>query len=61
MTRPGLKIWQASADNDMWVVSGRQDSIPLNITYTWQEAIEWADKYLKVERGTQHLGNGREP
>lgn len=48
----GIKIWQASVDNDMWVVSPRQGGVPLNITRTWQEAITWAEKYLRVENGT---------
>lgn len=48
----GLKIWQASDDYDMWMISPRQGGVPLNITSTWQEAIEWADKYLRVEHGS---------
>ncbi len=51
MQKDGLRIWQASIDNDMWFVSKRSGGV-LNCCYTWQEAIDWAIKYLRIERGS---------
>lgn len=51
--RGGLTIWQAPSG--MWIV-GLRGGESLNALYTWQEAIDWANKYLRVENGSEYRG-----